>query len=167
MDLLKILFPIVIFGLISCGEESEGNGGETFEENGTVEIQQPATPEQSDRDPNAVYVDTEFLPFSNGVATFADRIFARTIKYHQFEIEGGEIIDIRVSSESDQSLVSILGPGGQRFVRTAFGGPDGDFLWNERFHEPGKYTVQVSLQHEFAVEGGSTSYDLTIRNISE
>lgn len=163
MDLLKFLLLIGILGLVACGAETDGNGDELLEENETLERELPLTPEQSDRDPNAVYVDTEFLPFSNGVATFADRIFARTIKYHQFEISGGEIIDIRVSSESDQSLVSVLGPGGQRFVRTAFGGPEGDFVWNERFNEPGKYTVQVSLLHEYAVEGGTTSYDLTVR----
>ena len=166
---ISLSFILLLF-LTSC--QSDGTEGE---EASDAVVEEPApdqpTPaqlqhqqEQRERDPGTVYVDTEYLDFDNrGVATYANYIYARTIKYHQFDVAQGEILDVKVSSDSDQTQVLFLDPEGNRLVREQFGGPDGHFTWDERFNTSGLYTLQIQLMRDFAAEGGSTNYSLELR----
>lgn len=173
MNKIVLFFLILPLVLISCrSDQSEGDENDdqfqTSSQNIEQDKPQAEEPPQNqnnnepERDPDVVYVDTEYLTFSKGVATFSDQIVGRTFKYHQFDLGGGEILDIHVSSTNENAMVVVLGPDGTRYIRQMFGGEGGDFKWNERFDEPGKYTVQVSLAGQAASAGERLNYKLVL-----
>nr|MBS0036804.1 hypothetical protein [Saprospiraceae bacterium] len=166
--LLNVFTALCLMTFFACqsdqreGEETETDTAEEVEVSGF----DPANPPfETDRDPEVVYVDNEYVDIVNGVGKYSAQIAGRTFIYHQFDIHEETILDIHVSSLHDKTLLTFLNPERQQLVRQTFGGPDNDFSWNERF-QPGKYTISVSLVHENAREGEWTDYELTIRKVN-
>jgi hypothetical protein len=168
MKSLTFLF-FAITGLIifsSCRGDGNLNEEVMEGENTAIETQgfDPTTPPyESDRDPNVVYVDTEYLLFdNNNTINYSNHLIGREIRQHQFDLGGGEIITFHITSLYDRTMVTIINPQGERLVRTGFGGEDDPFRWNERFNEPGLYTIQLSLAHDVAAQGHWTDYDINL-----
>jgi len=161
----------MIFAACQSEENGETIEGESMESPEAAPQETPQQPQQQqqpqqrpDRDPGTVYIDTEYITFDNrGMATFSDNIFGRNMKYHQFDLAEGEILDVRISSDSEKSMVLFLDPEGNRLVRERFGGQDNDFTWNERFNIAGLYTLQVFLDREYAQDGGTANYQMELR----
>ncbi len=162
---IAIICSLVLFAACQSEENGETIEGESMESPEAAPQETPEEPQQQpERDPGTVYIDTEYLTFDNrGVATFSDNIFGRNMKYHQFDLAEGEILDVRISSDSEKSMVLFLDPEGNRLVRESFGGPDNDFTWNERFNNAGLYTLQVFLERQYAMDGGTASYQMELR----
>lgn len=163
----SLFLLVTLLILSSCkGDGSlsdEAVNGEGAAAESAAETFDPTKPPfESDRDPNVVYVDTEYIEFQNNVGTFSGYLLGREIRQHQFDLGAGDIITFYILSMNEKTMVTILNSQGQRLVRQAFGGTDDPFRWNERFSEPGLYTVQLSLVHDVAAAGQYTQYELKL-----
>lgn len=168
MKSLKFLM-FVFVGLLALSS-CRGDGSlsdEALDEETTAEESQefdPMNPPfEPQGEPGVVYVDTEYLRFDNNDRiNYSNHLIGRDIRQHQFDLGGGEIITFNISSLHDRTMLTIINPQGQRLVRTGFGGEEDPFRWNERFNDPGLYTVQLSLSHDVAAEGQWTQYEINI-----
>ena len=157
---------IGLLALSSCrGDGSlsdEALDGETTAEE-SQEFDPMNPPFEPQGEPGVVYVDTEYLQFDNNDRiNYSNHLIGRDIRQHQFDLGGGEIITFNITSLNEKTMITIINPQGHRLVRTGFGGEQDPFRWNERFNDPGLYTIQLSLLHDVAAEGQWTQYEINL-----